>query len=224
MPNTRFKKSTSSEKLVRSWRLLRVIGREFRLFFICSTLAFIGSTLILYNIYPVRELPAHHHSLLGVAYDTLQMIFFQSPIPFVDDWRLVPVFFGLPLLGLIVIAEGVVNLGQLLLQQRTYSREWQKMVAGTFENHIIVAGLGNVGFRVVEQLRKFGEDVVCVEKKADAKFIADLGIYDVPVLIGDITNAQIMADVNIKKAKTFMALTDNDLANLEAALDHGQLN
>lgn len=173
---------------------------------------------MLYNFYPVKELPAHHHSLLGLAYDTLQMVFFQSPIPFVDDWRLIPLFFGLPLLGLIVIAEGVVNLGQLLFGQRTNSKEWQEMLAATFENHIVLAGLGNVGFRVVEHLRKCGEDVVCIEKNADAKFIADMARLDVPVLIGDVTNSQLLEDAAIRKAKAFMALTDDDLANLEAAL------
>lgn len=77
-------------------------------------IAFIGSTLLLYYVYPERDLPAHHKSLLGAAYDTLQMTFFESPIPFEDDWRLIPLFFGLPLLGLLVIAEGVVHLGNIL--------------------------------------------------------------------------------------------------------------
>ncbi len=122
------------------------------------------------------------------------------------------------MLGLIVIAEGVVNLGQLLFGQRTYSKEWQEMLAATFENHIVVAGLGNVGFRVVEHLRKCGEEVVCIEKNADAKFMSDMARMDVPVLIGDITNSQLLEDASIGKAKAFMALTDDDLANLEAAL------
>lgn len=200
------------------WRLVLVLATQFRLFFVCANLAFFLSAYLLYQYYPKNELPAHHQSFLGVAYDTLQMVFFESPIPFVDDWRLVPVFFGLPILGLLVIAEGVVNLGQLLFQQRSNSREWQQMIAATYDNHIIVAGLGNVGFRVVEQLRRYGEEVVCIEKQADAKFIHDLEQFDVPVLVGDITNSQLLKEVNVDKAKCFMALTDNDLANLEAAL------
>jgi voltage-gated potassium channel len=121
-------------------------------------------------------------------------------------------------LGLVVIAEGVINLGQLLFQHRTNSRQWQLMTAATFENHIVVAGLGNVGYRVVEQLRRVGEEVICIEKDMDAKFRAEMERFEVPVLIGDITNEQLLLDASINKAKAFMALTDNDLANLEAAL------
>lgn len=218
MPRRHYKELTFRERAGRAWRMMKVLIKEFKLFFVCSSVAFIVSTLLLYNIYPINELPKHHHSLLGVAYDTLNMMFFQSPIPFIDDWRLVPVFFGLPLLGLIVIAEGVVNLGELLFQQRTYSKEWQAMLAATYENHIVVAGLGNVGFRVVEQLRRFNEEVVCIEKNPDGKFISELKQYEVPLLIGDITNTHTLDEASIKKAKCFMAITDNDLANLEAAL------
>lgn len=198
--------------------MMRIFAGQFKVFFAASTIAFLTSAILLYKVYPKHELPEGHHSFLGICYDTLLMTFFETPIPFVNDWRLVPVFFGLPLLGLLVIAEGVVNLGQFLFQHRTNSRQWQKMVAATFENHIIVAGLGHVGYRVVEQLHRVGEDVVCIEKDETGKFMDDLQHLDIPMLIGDVTNEKTLRDAGIDKAKAFMALTDNDLANLEAAL------
>jgi voltage-gated potassium channel len=48
--------------------------------------------------------------------------------------------------------------------------------------------------------------------------MAELAELEVPLLIGDVTNEQALRDASIDKAKAFMALTDNDLANLEAAL------
>lgn len=206
------------ERLRRSISVLRVLGRQFKSFLICSGLAFFFSALLLYNLYPLKELPSHHHSFLGVTYDTLQMTFFQTPIPFVDDWRLIPVFFGLPLLGLLVVCEGVVELGHLLIQRRTYSREWQEMLAATYENHIVVAGLGNVGFRVMEHLRRFGEEVVCIERNADSSFLAELEKYNVPLILGDCKNIQVLQKANITKAKAFLSVTNDDLANIEAAL------
>jgi Trk K+ transport system NAD-binding subunit len=224
MPNGAAKSDlTTQQKLRRTWRLIRVIALQFRVFFLWTTVAFFGSTLVLYNIYPVKELPPHHHSLLGIAYDTLQMIFFQAPIPFVDDWRLAPLFFGLPLLGLVVIAEGVVHLGNLLFQHRMYSREWQEMLAATFENHIIVCGLGNVGFRVVQRLRRMGEQVVCIERDSDSPFLAEMEKYDVPILIGDARNVQTLENASINKCKALIAVTNDDLANLEAALSAREL-
>ncbi len=212
-----------SKRLSRFFALARVLANEFRGFLICSTGAFAVSTLILYNLYPLKELPPHHHSLLGIAYDTLQMIFFQSPIPFVDDWRLTPLFFGLPILGLLVIAEGVVHLGNLLLQHKLYTREWQEMLAATFENHIIVCGLGNVGFRVVQQLRRYGEDVICIERDGESSFVQEMQHYEVPVLIGDARNVQLLEKACVKAARAIIAVTDNDLANLEAALNAREL-
>jgi Trk K+ transport system NAD-binding subunit len=197
---------------------------QFRTFIVCTTVAFLLSTTMLYFLYPVKELPAHHHSFLGVAYDTLQMMFFQTPIPFVDDWRLVPIFFGLPLLGLVVIAEGAVHAGHLLFQRQMYSREWQEMLAATFENHIVVAGLGNVGFRVVQYLRRYGEEVVCIERNGESSFLPELEKMEVPALIGDVRNALMLEKAGIKKAKAFMAVTDDDLANLESSLTARELS
>lgn len=199
-------------------RLVRVLLYEFRVFIICSLIAFLTSSILLYTLYPIKELPEHHHSFLGVMYDTVQLTFFQSPIPFVDDWRLVPVFFGLPILGLLVITEGVIQLGHLLLQRRTYSREWQTMLAASFENHIVVAGMGNVGFRTMEHLKRYGESVVCIERNPESSFLQELEDYQVPAVIGDIKNPHILEKASIRKAKAFLAVTDNDLANIEAAL------
>lgn len=217
-PNNIYERSRK-ERSQRAWRLTKVVMRQFRVFLICSVGAFLISAILLFTYYPVKELPAHHHSFLGIAYDTLQMIFFESPIPFVDDWRLAPLFFGLPLLGLLVIAEGVVNLGRVLFQFRTHSREWQEMLAESFENHIVVAGLGNVGFRVVQQLSKAKENIVCIERDENSSFIPELKAFGVPVLIGDVRNRQILESAGIKKAKAFLAVTDDDLANIEAGLN-----
>lgn len=191
---------------------------EFRIFIYSSSIAFLVSTCMLYYLYPIKELPDHHHTFLGVAYDTLQLTFFQTPIPFIDDWRLVPIFFGLPILGLLVITEGLVKLGNLLLQRRNYSREWQNMLAASYENHIVVAGMGNVGFRVMQHLRRHGEMVVCIERNAESSFLCELEKYDVPAIIGDAKTELVLEKANLSKAKAFLAVTNDDLANIEAAL------
>lgn len=210
-----------------SWRqrskqftnLLRVIFMEFRDFLTWSAIAFTISTLLLYYIYPISEMPMHHHTLLGIAYDTVLMTFFESPLPFVDDWRLIPVFFGLPFLGLLVIAEGVIHLGNLLLQHKSYSKEWQKMLAGTYENHVIVCGLGNVGMRVAERLKHYEQEVVCIEAKSESLFIQEMENLRVPVIHGDARQTSTLLQAGLKKARSVIAATDNDLANIEIALN-----
>ncbi len=205
-------------------RLVRLIFLKFRVFLIITLTAFWTSTFILYFIYPVEELPIHHHSLLGTAYDTMLLTFFEQPIPFVDDWRLVPVFFGLPILGLLVIIDGVVRLGNLLIQYNRYSSEWQNMQAACYENHIVVCGLGNVGQRVVDYLVRFGEEVVCIEKNDSNPFLIELAERRIPVVCGDATLTPILEQASISRAKALLAITDDDLANLEVALSARDLS
>lgn len=133
-------------------------------------------------------------------------------------------FFGLPVVGMVTIAEGVVHLGNLLFQRKRYSREWQKLMAATYENHIVVCGLGNVGVRVVQHLVSLGENVVAIESLPTARFIQEAERLNVPVLIGDARDTATLENASTKKAKAIVAVTDNDLTNLETALTAREMN
>jgi Trk K+ transport system NAD-binding subunit len=208
----------------RSFLLLRVLFMEFRGFLICLALAFTISTVLFFFFYPRVLVPGNKFSIAQSAYYTLLMIFFESPLTYVEDLRLAPLFFLLPILGLVTIAEGVVHLGNLLFQHKRYSKEWQKMIATTMENHVIVCGLGNVGVRVVQHLRQFNQDVVAIESNPEARFVSEVASYDVPVLYGDVRDSAVLEAASVKKAKAIIAVTDNDLANLEAALTAREVN
>lgn len=206
------------EKAKRFALVMRVLVSQFKEFLITVICAFAASTWILHNFYPKDLLPQHKISWIDNAYFTWQLIFFQTPLTFVDDWRVAPLFFILPMVGLLVVAEGVVRLGNLLFHYKRYSREWQSMIASTLDNHIIVCGLGNVGVRVVQHLHKRGERVVAIERNHDSRFVAEMQGYNVPVLIGDVRDLGLLERVNIRGAKALIAVTDSDLVNIEAAL------
>jgi voltage-gated potassium channel len=204
--------------------LLRVILREFRDFFIWTFTVFSASCGLLYYFYPKSELPHHQLSWLEASYFTWSMIFFNNQLPFVDHWLLSPLFFVLPIIGLVVVAEGVVRLGNLLLQHKRYSREWQSMIASVSENHIVVCGLGNVGIRVVEHLIMLGESVVAIEKSDKARFLKEAEAQGAAVLRGDARDISVLENAHIAKAKAIIAVTDDDLANLEIALHAREAN
>lgn len=204
--------------------LLKVLFREFRGFLLSMIFAFSVSVALLYCFYPRNLLGGATMTVAQAAYYTLLMIFFESPLTYVEDYRLSPLFFILPILGLIIIAEGVVHLGNLLFQHKRYSKEWQSMIAETMEDHVVVCGLGNVGVRVVQHLRRFIEDVVAIETNPDARFATEVAGYDVPVLFGDVRDSASLMRASVPKAKAIICVTDNDLANLEAALTARELN
>jgi voltage-gated potassium channel len=115
-------------------------------------------------------------------------------------------------------------MGNLLFQQKRYSREWQKMIAGSLEKHIIVCGLGNVGVRVVQHLLRMEEKVVAIEREESARFIKEVENYQVPVLVGDARDGSTLEKANVSKARAIICVTDNDLANLESALTAREMN
>lgn len=97
------------------------------------------------------------------------------------------------------------------------------MLAATYENHIIVCGLGNVGMRVVQHLRRMGEDVVCIEKNEDNLFLAEMEQLGVSVIVANTRSSQCLEDAGVRKAKAVIAVTDDDLANMESCLNAREL-
>ncbi len=93
------------------------------------------------------------------------------------------------------------------------------LVQGTShrQGHVIVAGLGNTGFRVLRQLVHLGEDVVAVENRPDVKFLAAARAL-APLVFGDAGATEILHRAGLAGAKTVIAATDDDLTNLSIAL------
>lgn len=98
------------------------------------------------------------------------------------------------------------------------------MLIAAQKDHLIICGMGNVGFRVVEQLLEYEERVVCIEINTASPFIAELHRLKVPVLIGNATNIEVLQQAQIDKAKAILAVTDNDLANIEVVLTAKEIN
>lgn len=214
----------TGQKFRQFTRVLRVLFKEFRGFFLCLAGVFVVSCCVLYFVYPREDLPHHRMTWLQTIYYTWMMIFFQNPLPFIDHWLVSSLFFSLPVVGMVTIAEGVVHLGNLLFQRKRYSKEWQKMIATTYEDHIVVCGLGNVGVRVVKHLTSLGESVVAIENAPHARFIKEVESLNVPVVVSDARDTSTLENANIKKSKAIVAVTDNDLTNLETVLTARELN
>jgi Trk K+ transport system NAD-binding subunit len=90
--------------------------------------------------------------------------------------------------------------------------------------HIVVCGLGNVGFRVVEELLRHDEQVVVVERARDNPFIVSTRRKGAAVIVGDATLADVLRQARASRARAVVAVTRNELVNLEAALLARELN
>lgn len=84
--------------------------------------------------------------------------------------------------------------------------------------HVIVCGLGNIGFRVCEELVSYGERAVAIEKATDGRFVATARRLGVPVIVGDATVREVLRQAHTPAARAVIAATNNELGNLEIAL------
>jgi Trk K+ transport system NAD-binding subunit len=90
---------------------------------------------------------------------------------------------------------------------------------GRLRRHVIVSGLGNVGFRIADQLAKLGVPVAAVELKESNPYIEAARQLGIPVLIADTRLPSTLKTLHAERASCLIAATDDDVANLETVLN-----
>jgi Trk K+ transport system NAD-binding subunit len=90
--------------------------------------------------------------------------------------------------------------------------------------HVVVCGLGSVGFRIAEELLAAGERVVAIERSTDGRFVATARRLGLAVIIGDAKVAEVLRQARAGTARAVIAATSADLINLEIALLVRELN
>jgi len=88
-------------------------------------------------------------------------------------------------------------------------------------DHMVVVGLGNIGSRVVGQLRDLGMPVVCVERNATAPGVALARRLGASVILGDAAREDTLRSASVGTAQALLAVTSDDVTNLQVAL-HGR--
>ncbi len=85
-------------------------------------------------------------------------------------------------------------------------------------HHVIVAGLGNVGTRIVGQLHDLGVGVVCVDKSESAAGIPLARRLGLRVVIGETHLEETLRAAGIGTCQALVSVTSSDTVNLETAL------
>ena len=137
-----------------------------------------------------------------------------------EEFRLFVVF--LRITGIVVTA----SLTALFTNYLVRTKFGGALVASKIPDsgHIVVCGLGNIGIRVVEELRRQGTPVVIVEKTPQTRFLADAKRMKAAVIIGDACQKDVLLKARAASAKAVIAATNDDLVNVEVALLARDLN
>jgi Trk K+ transport system NAD-binding subunit len=83
--------------------------------------------------------------------------------------------------------------------------------------HVIVVGLGNVGFRTCEELLRIGVEVVAIDQDPDAKFASTLRTQ-MAVIVGDARESEVLEMANLSTAAAIIVTTSDDAVNLSIGL------
>jgi Trk K+ transport system NAD-binding subunit/multidrug transporter EmrE-like cation transporter len=84
--------------------------------------------------------------------------------------------------------------------------------------HYVIAGAGNLGYRVALALGQRGCSVVVIEKSAEERRVNELRAAGHHVIVADALADDTLALTNIEACAAALALTDSDATNLELAL------
>jgi Trk K+ transport system NAD-binding subunit len=97
-------------------------------------------------------------------------------------------------------------------------------VASTLNKHIILVGLGHLGYRVAMKLHEMGETIAVIELNANADTVTAAHNFGIPVIHEDATRPATLEAANIQKARTIILASQNDAMNLQIALKARSLN
>jgi Trk K+ transport system NAD-binding subunit len=122
----------------------------------------------------------------------------------------------LKIVGAALIAAFTAIFTQYLLRAK---------LGGAFETrkipdagHVVVCGLGNIGFRCVEELLKLKCSVVAIDRNADDPYTATVRRMGAAMIVGDATVGEVLKQARAHTARAVVAVTSEELANLEIAL------
>ena len=212
----------SGRNLRANLRYLRALVRRFRTTLVLSAALFVlGPTLFqMRYVGPDGDRISFGEGLHHVYF----LLYGQPSLPYVHDWLIELLNLVIPPVGIALVVDGVVRFAYLFFARHKNDKEWIEVVTETMKGHVVVCGAGRVGYRVVAQLREMGKDVVVVEKREDAAFVSALRDEQVPLLIDDTRSPLCLPRTNVRYASAIVCATDDDLANLNIALDARKLN
>ncbi len=132
------------------------------------------------------------------------------------------------ILDLLAIVSGVVlpwillsYITAIVLAERLELRMARR--ARRMRDHVVLVGLGRVGYRVARTLADLGIPAAVIEEEPDSHFV-DAVAAELPVVRGDGQLRENLVRCGIERARCIIACTNNDLANLAACREARRLH
>jgi Trk K+ transport system NAD-binding subunit len=211
----KLQRSSRWRKIRASWRDTLLLLRQFGWPLFFFILAMVGGGLLYFALSAFAGHPVSTRT--ETIYLMLSLTFLQPLGDFPNEWYLQIFYFLMPIIGISILAQGLAEFGLLFFNRHARSKEWEMAVASTFTNHIVLIGLGHLGFRVMNNLHELNQDIVVIELNPHADLIAAAKTLGVPVIQDDGVRPEALAAAGVAKARAIVLCTQNDSMNLQIA-------
>lgn len=201
----------------------RVLLRESRVSLLLFAIIVVGGALLFHFFYTYPD-TGLHPPFVEAMHATFALVFFETLLPFPKQWYLQALFFVTPIVGLVVVADGLLRFGAALLNKQARGQKWQVAMASTYSNHVIVCGMGKVGYRVTLKLLEFGREVVGIEIDPEGRFVEKTRALGIPLIIANARRSENIIKAGVERAGAIIPCTDDELTNMDIALDAREIN
>jgi len=160
----------------------------------------------------------HHEPAVTALYEATKAIAAVGPSAFFEHGSTWQKAYGIAsmVLGVVLTAVFTAALVNRVLSRRLTGIFGSRTIPRA--GHVVVVGLGQVGFRVCLELRALGIDVVAVEQDAHAPNVALARGLKVPVVIGRGGDRYVLERLSLSRARALAAVTSDELANISISV------
>ncbi|AFY74506.1 K+ transport system, NAD-binding component [Synechococcus sp. PCC 7502] len=123
---------------------------------------------------------------------------------------------------MMLVGTAVIGIWYALLNDFVLGTRFKQFINASRvpqQNHYIICGLGGVGTQTALLLMGYGHDVVVIERDPSSRFLNMANSLGIPVVQGDASIPATLKAAYLEKAEAIIAVTSNDTANLEIALN-----
>src|SRR5579875_1345404 len=174
-------------------------------------IALLAIILIVNVIYNLSKGP---RDLTDLVFKTLEYLDLQAFSNVVDNaGRLILIF---NILFYVLFAQNVLDIVQSIVRRRPEAR--QVGLAQTMRDHVIVCGLGRIGYRIITRLAAGGYHAVVIEQNPGSEFAHRVADLRIPIIQGDARERATLERAGVRRACAVIACIDGDLVNLEIAV------
>lgn len=166
--------------------------------------------------------------LAQALYEAISLMFFASSIDFPSgDVFLEIIWIIYPLFGLILLGDGLSGISTAIKFGDPTSEIWNQEVAKIMKDHVVIVGIGNVGFKILKELVKTEYEVTVIDKSTGEgrdEYEEFQENHRIPTIYGDASKEGILEKASVGEARTMIIAIDDDLLNLKIALLVRKLN